>query len=199
VTPVKVGVVVEGHGEVKAVPVLFRRIGFDIDPSVNLQVLPPIRRPRDSLVNKPGELEDAVALAALKTRPRGGVFVLLDRDDACPKELAPSLLARAKSAGMGLPVSVIIPQREFEGWFLVAAQSLRGKRGLPPDLLPPSNPEEIRGAKEWLRERMRGRVYSEVVDQPALAALFDLNQARASRSFDKCYRELQLLIERFRG
>ena len=156
-----------------------------------------LRRP---LVNKPEELEleRVVELAALKARPRGGVFVLLDSDDDCPAELAPRLVARAVSAGMGLPVSVILPQPEFEGWFLAAAESIRGKRGLPPDLAPPRNPEEIRGAKEWLRERMRGRVYSETIDQPALAAIFDLNQARVAKSFDKCYRELQLLIERFR-
>jgi hypothetical protein len=137
-------------------------------------------------------------LAALKARPRGGVFVLLDSDDDCPAELALSLLDLAKSAGMGLPVSVILPQREFEGWFLVAAESLRGRRGLPLDLAPPRNPEQIRAAKEWLRERMPGRVYSETIDQPALAQLFDLNQARAAKSFDKCYRELQRLIERYR-
>ena len=197
-TPVKVGLVVEGHGEVKAAPVLFRRMGNHIDPSGNLQVMQPIRRPRGSLVNKPGELERAVELAALKARPRGGVFVLLDSDDDCPKELAPSLLTRANPHGMGLQVSVILPQREFEGWFLAAAESIRGERGLPRDLEAPRNPEQIRGAKGWLRERMRGRVHSETIDQPALAALFDLNQARTAKSFDKCYRELQLLIERYR-
>lgn len=197
-TAIKIGLVVEGHGEVKAAPILFRRIGRDIDPSVLLEVQQPIRRPRSSLVRTAGELERAVELAALKARPRGGVFVVLDSDDDCPAELAPSLLARAKSAGMGLPVSVILPQREFEGWFLAAAESIRGKRGLPADLAPPQNPEEIRGAKGWLRERMRGHVYSETIDQPALADMFDLNQARATKSFDKCYRDLRLLIERFR-
>ena len=99
---------------------------------------------------------------------------------------------------MGLLVSVILPQREFEGWFLAAAQSIRGRRGLPVDLARPEDPEEIRGAKGWLRERMHGRVYSETIDQPALAAIFDLNQARSARSFDKCYRDTQSLIARFR-
>jgi hypothetical protein len=195
--PIKIGLVVEGHGEVKAAPNLFRRIGHDIDPSVLLEVQQPIRRPRSSLVRTALELERAVELAALKARPRGGVFVLLDSDDDCPATLAPILLARAQKAGMGLPVSVILPQREFEGWFLAAAESIRGKRGLPVDLVAPPNPEEIRGAKEWLRERMRGHVYSETIDQPALTAIFDLNQARAAKSFDKCYREIRLLIERF--
>jgi Domain of unknown function (DUF4276) len=102
-------------------------------------------------------------LAALKARPRGGVFVLIDSDDDCPAQLAPRLLARATPAGIGLPVSVILPKREFEGWFLAAAESIRGKRGLPPDLTPPQNPEEIRGAKEWLRKRIRGGVYSRTI------------------------------------
>ena len=197
-TPIKVGLVVEGHGDFKAAPILFRRIGHDIDPSVQLDVQQPIRRPRSSLVHKNGELERAVELAALKVRPRGGVFVVFDSDDDCPAVLAPPLLARAELAGMGLSVSLILAQREFEGWFLAAAESLRGKRGLPTDLTPPQNPEAIRGAKNWLRERMHGHVYSETIDQPALAAIFDLNQAKTAKSFDKCYRDLRSLIERFR-
>lgn len=50
-SPLKLGLVVEGHGEVRAVPILLRRIAGDLDPSVPLEVLPPIRRPRASLVN----------------------------------------------------------------------------------------------------------------------------------------------------
>jgi hypothetical protein len=190
--------VVEGHGEVKALPILLRRIGSTIDPNAYLEIMPPIRRPRGSLVNKPGELERAVELAALKARPRGGVFVLLDSDDDCPAELAPKLLDRAEQTGSGLLVAVILPKREFEAWFLAAAESIRGKRGLPADLAPPQDPEEIRGAKAWLRDRMSGRTYAETIDQPALAAIFDLNQARVAGSFDKCYRELERLMARFR-
>jgi len=200
VNPLRLGLVVEGHGEVKAAPILFRRIAHEIDPAVPLEVLQPIRRPRGSLIRNEGqELERAVELATLKVRPTGGVFVLLDSDDDCPAELAPKLLNRASLAGMGLPVSVVLPQREFEAWFLAAAESLRGKRRLAPDLTSPQNPEEIRGAKQWLRDRMSDHIYSEIIDQPALTAEFDLSQARAAKSFEKCYRELQFLIQRFRS
>jgi hypothetical protein len=196
----RLGLVVEGHGEVKATPLLFRRIAQEIDPTVRLEVLQPIRRPRGSLLrSEERELERAVELAALKVRPNGGVFVLLDSDDDCPAELAPQLLNRTTLPGMGLPVSVVLPKREFEAWFLAAAESLRGKRRLPADLAFPHNPEEVRGAKQWLRDRMSDHTYSETIDQPALTAMFDLSQARRAKSFDKCYRELQLLIERFRG
>src|SRR5581483_4133342 len=178
-------------------PVLFRRIASKIDPTIRLDVQQPIRTPRNSLVSKGGELERAVELAAIKARPRGAVFVLVDSDTDCPATLAPKLLARAQNAAMGLPVYVVLPKFEFESWFIAAAVSIRGKRGLSVDLAPPENPEEIRGAKEWLAKRMHGP-YSETLDQPALAAIFDLNQARAAASFDKCYRDVQLLIGHFR-
>ena len=37
--------------------------------------------------------------------------------------------------------------------------------------------------------------YSETTDQPALTALFDLEQARQVDSFDKCYREIVRLLD----
>ena len=37
--------------------------------------------------------------------------------------------------------------------------------------------------------------YSETTDQPALAALFDIEQARQADSFDKCYRDIVRLLE----
>jgi hypothetical protein len=94
-------------------------------------------------------------------------------------------------------LAVVLAKREYETWFLAAAESLRGKRGLPGDLEPPPTPEDIRGAKEWLRKRTPpGRKYSPTANQAALTQLLDFEQARQrSPSFDKCWRELtQLLI-----
>jgi hypothetical protein len=90
---------------------------------------------------------------------------------------------------------VVLACQEFETWFIAAARSLRGKRGLPEDLEIPDLPEGIRGAKEWLRNRMpKHRPYAETVDQPALAAEFDLQEARRAPSFDKCFRSIEWLL-----
>ena len=41
----------------------------------------------------------------------------------------------------------------------------------------------------------RGETYRVTQDQPALAAQFDLEQARKADSFDKCYRDIVRLLE----
>ncbi len=85
--------------------------------------------------------------------------------------------------------------------YLAAAESLRGLRGLPADLAAPEQPESIRGAKEWLTDRMPPQdSYSETRDQAALTAKFDMETARRrSDSLDKCYREVRSLLERVRA
>lgn len=80
-------------------------------------------------------------------------------------------------------------------WFLAAAESLSGCRGLPNPLAPPEDPESIRGAKEWLDRQMRPHGYEPTIDQAAFAARFDLAKARVcSPSFDKFCREVERLL-----
>jgi hypothetical protein len=190
--------IVEGHGECEAVPILVRRIAQTIDPAIAPIIHPVLRIPAAKLL-KQGEIERAIELAARKNAGKGGIFVLLDADDGCPAEDAPALLQRATKARSDIPLAVVFAKREFEAWFLAAAESLRGHRGLPNDLTAPPTPEAIRGAKEWLADRMpSGRGYSEASDQPALTAAFDINAARRADSFDKCYRELVRLLNLLR-
>jgi hypothetical protein len=194
-----IGCIVEGHGEVQAVPILIRRIGATIDPSLWIDVKSPLRISRSKLV-RGQELERAVEFAARKTGGQGGILILVDSDDDCQAQLGPQLLARARKTRDNLPIGVVLAKREFEAWFLASAESLRGKRGLPGNLTPPPDPELIRGAKEWIARRITGgSTYSETLDQPALTAIFDLDQAaRRSDSFDKCVREITSLILRLR-
>jgi uncharacterized protein DUF4276 len=188
--------IVEGHGEIEAVPVTIRRIANLVAPKLALKIHPPFRVPRNRLV-KPDELERSVELAARRAGREGAILIVLDGDDECPAILGPELLARAQKARSDIPIKVVLAKREFEAWFLAAAESLRGRRGLAGDLEAPSDPEAIRGAKEWLTARLgTGQRYVETLDQPALAAVFDLERARrGAPSFDKLFRDVLHLIE----
>ena len=195
---VKIGCIVEGHGEVAAVPILIRRVVESLYPELLVDTPRPIRVSRSQVV-KAGELERAVELAARNIRGHGAIFILFDSDDDCPAQLGPELLCRASEARSDLPIAVVLAKCEFEAWFLAAAESLQGQRGLNGNLQPPNNPEAISGAKEWLSQRMEGTgAYSPTVDQPKLTARFDLDQARHADSFDKCYRDIVRLLNELR-
>ncbi len=186
--------IVEGHGEVDAVPELVRRVAAKEYPGRFVRVLPPIRKKRGKLL-KADELEKAVELAARKVAGGGAVLILLDSDDDCPAVLGPQILDRAVKWRGNVPIAVVLAKREYEAWFLAASASLAGQRGLNHNLVPPADPESIRGAKEWLGERMQpGSTYTETLDQLALTKRFDLDTARSASSFDKCYREITRLI-----
>jgi hypothetical protein len=190
----RIACIVEGHGEVQAVPILLRRLASTLDPALSLTVEQPIRITKSKLLQA-GELERAVELAARKVDGAGAILILLDRDEDCPATLGPALLGRARAVRGDVPIAAVLAKPEFEAWFLAAAESLRGRRGMRDDLESPVHPESVRGAKEWLAERMTSdRHYVETLDQPALAALFDLEAARRADSFDKCWREVSRLI-----
>lgn len=192
---VKIGCIVEGHGEMEAVPILIRRLAARHYPELTTVIPKPFRIPRNK-VFKAGELERAVELAVRSIGGQGAIFIILDSDDDCPAELGPALLRRVSQVFRHVPIAVVLAKHEFEAWFLAAAASLRGKRGLRSNIDPPNDPEAIRGAKEWLHDRMQsGKTYRSKRDQPAFTALFDLEQARQVDSFDKCYRDIVRLLE----
>jgi Domain of unknown function (DUF4276) len=189
--PLYVACIVEGRGDFNAAPVLLRRLVKFVNQDVYAKVRP-FRIGRNKLA-LPGELERAVELAGRGLRLPGAVLILVDSDDDCPKKLAPLLLTRATGTANGRwPVGVVLANREFESWFIAAAESIAGHAGLRPDLRAPEDPESIRGAKQWLQKAMPpDRAYSPTVDQPFLAGQFDLKAARRAPSFDKLYREVE--------
>lgn len=193
--PITIASVVEGDGEVKALPKLLYRIAVELGVPDLRVVEPPHRRPRGSLV-RGGGIEKAVTAAAARVHGAGGILVLIDADDDCPAQLGPSLLERARAARPDKRMVVVLANREFEAWFLAAAASLAGKHGFPDDLHAPANPEGLRGCKEWLtKKRARGFPYKETVDQAPLSSAFDLKTAREnSPSFDKFYRDVTWLL-----
>lgn len=178
--------IVEGDGEVKALPIILRRLHALDGPAEHVEVLAPIRVHKDRFLNREEEFRRHLLLAAAKCGGDGWILIVLDADDDCPVKLAEGVRQRAQAYVPHRSLAVVIPKREFEAWFIAAAPSLHGVRGFAHDARDRIDAETPRDAKGWIKERMASRSYGETTDQPAFAARFDLDQAAAnSRSFRK--------------
>jgi hypothetical protein len=177
--------VVEGQGEVEALPCLCSRIrdhlGVDdwfVDPQ-------PIRMPRNKLVTsgkgaaglaaKDG-IRRAVTLAS--RRPADAVFILCDADDDCPATWGPQASEIIQST---IPGGAVMAVREYEAW-LLAAMTATATIGTTPI-------DQIRGAKERLAKLHPG--YKPTLHQLKLTQGLNLESVQAlSTSFDKLIRTL---------
>jgi len=193
----RIAIIVEGDGEIEAVPVLLRRLAEACGHPGQVDIVNKLRIPANRLI-KAGELERAVELSVRKLGGLGGIFVLLDAEDDCPATRGPELATRARAARPDFPIGLCLAHREYEAWFLAAAGSLACQRHLPATLADHPEPERPRGCKEWLTAQMPiGRAYQETDDQSAFTATFNLTRAReTSSSFDKCWREAEFLFRR---
>jgi hypothetical protein len=189
----RLGLIVEGHGEEQAAPVLIRRIAHERGFYGSLDCS--VRRLTKSQLVKPTELERAVEALSRQMGRGQAIMVLMDADEDCPANLSAELKARCLAAHAHLNVSIVLANREYEGWFLAAASSLAGQRGLSSVLIPPAHPESISGAKEWLTAQMPSdQAYSPTRHQAAFSQRIDLTQARAARSFRKFEKEVVSLL-----
>lgn len=190
----KIACIVEGDGEVAAVPLLLRRLSEWRTPHEYPDVQTPIRVHRDRFLNRDEEFRRHLRLAAAKCGDEGWILVLLDADDDCPATLGEDIVRRAGACVPHRPVSVVLANREYEAWFIAAAASLDGNRSFSVGLEAIIDAETPRDAKGWIRARMEGS-YGETTDQPAFTARMDLQQAHdRSRSFRKLCTEWDLRL-----
>jgi len=148
----KIACIVEGQGEVKALPVLLKRLHTWKTSDLSYPIIEePIRVKRDQFINKHDEFRRYLQLAAAKCGNEGWILILLDADDDCPADLGAKILQRAKQCIPHRPISVVLANMEFEAWFIASAESLNGKHGFE------FNPEEVieaervRNAKGWIK------------------------------------------------
>lgn len=192
---ISIATIVEGDGEVSALPILLRRIAAEREPVVTVDILRPIRVRRDKFLNKKEEFRRQLLLAAAKCGGDGWILILLDADDDCPAALGTEIHQRAQQYVAHRRVSVVLAKREFEAWFIAAAHSLQDVRGFSMMPAEQMEAEVPRNAKGWMREHMSTGTYSEFLDQPAFAAKFNLQQAfDNSRSFRKLIKEWHIHI-----
>lgn len=182
----KIASIVEGDGEVIALPILLRRLAEWRTPEQYQDVPIPIRVRRDRFLNRDDEFRRHLLLAASKCGNDGWILVLLDADDDCPATRSAEILHRAQACVPHRRISVVLANREYEAWFIAAAASLSGHRGFIFDPLDTTEPEVPRNAKGWITSRMTHRAYGETTDQPAFTARMDLQLTfERSRSFRK--------------
>ena len=195
----KIAPIVEGDGEVAAVPILLRRISEAFAPDSTFHVLRPILRPRDRLLqNKDHCLEKSINLAVGKLRQctipgaRELILVLVDADKECAANVGPRLQSLARSLRSDVDIACVLAVLEYETWFVAAADSLRRYLKIDEGTRIPDDPEMDRCRKGWIERQFRGVKYVEPVDQPKLTAAMDLVACRRrSASFDKLCREVE--------
>lgn len=198
----RVAPIVEGHGEVEAARVLIQRIWTELLGGEFVDVLRPYRSHKSRLVrNVDGALTNAAQSSILRLNNYGPsadptlVLVLLDADDDLPCIVGPSVAAVLGGVA-GSASACVVANKEFETWFVAAAESLSKYLELPHDFAPITSPESAGLGKAWIERHFNGVKYSETIDQPKLTAAMDLTLCRnRSASFDKLCREL----ERFRS
>lgn len=173
--------IVEGPGDVAALPVLLRRLRPE------WTILRPIRLARSKLIPaSASELQLDVlnryvqtANAAIAERKmEGAILLVYDADDDCAKDLGQRLREAARSR-TAHRCQAVIAVREFEAWFLAGGCIAWA-----------GNADSPRDAKGAVRQALG--IYSETTDQPRLAQLLDVEAARTSRSF----RQLLIALDR---
>lgn len=198
--------VVEGHGEIKAAQNLVVRLAGDLGIH-----LPHWAEPiRGKNLHQPRGIEKACNLVRSKG-DADALLILRDEDDACPAETAPESADWIREAQLPFPAALVLAHREYEAFFLpcvdrMAGHPLRDDRGIErPGLLPDttfeSDPEGIRGVKEWLTKHMpHGRSYKPTLDQLPLTRMVDFDRIRQYEPPLPCFgsleRALRFLSER---
>lgn len=185
--------IVEGHGEIPAVPILIRNI-LAAQGIHDVQPLPAWRHGEYPSVTK--NFDNLFLVAIKEKAPILWVMDFDSKDYTCPVQEAQCLLTRAATLRPGWPLKIAFLVREYETLFLIDEMATRKVFPDIPAKTPfPANPENIRGAKEWLSKARpsSGMAYKETVHQAKITALLNLDLLRA-RSADFAHLE-RVVIE----
>lgn len=186
--------IVEGHGDLKAVPPLLRAL-LNHHELYDVQVLAPHKR--GELPKITARFDDYFKIAL---KEEAAILWVLDFDCAdciCPVTEATKLYERANMLRPGWPFKLAFVVKEFESLFLAEVAAAKHVLGIDEALTFPLNPEGIRDAKGWLSRALpKGVAYKETVHQEKIAAQLDFHVLRArSDSFEHLERSLLYLVD----
>lgn len=167
--------VVEGAGDVEAMPILLRRLLIERHRIYDVEVLRPYRYGELARMSK--NFDRNIRAVAKENAP---ILWTADCDDDCPVDWV-SHFEQNLPAGFPVPIRFALFVREFESMFLAEHQCLITRLALDPRTPRLGNPETHRDAKgEITRMMPAGAAYKEMVNQPSLTAAMDLSVAIGS-------------------
>ena len=169
--------IVEGEGDLAAVPALVRHV-LAAHERFDVELLPAQRRGEWPKVKR--QFDRYFQAAALERAP---VLWILDFDcDECVSVNDERSWAaeRARVHDPGIPFDICFMVKEFETLFLADEHTTRAAfPDIPADLPFPMDPEAIRDAKGWLSwARPKGAAYKPTMHQAKLASQVDIKALR---------------------
>lgn len=173
----RVVALVEGYGDVKAVPNLVSRSASLF--ATPCEMVHPIRAGEWKSLRREGQLERFLDLAA--SRAPDLILIILDLEDDCVAQEAAAARARVAIwlGSRSLKVETVFINREYETLFLQEPSCFN----IPSPQHIPSNPEQVRGAKERIRQ-ITGKKYKETQDQARFTQSLNLTDLfQASRAY----------------
>ena len=184
---------VEGYGEVTALPVLLRRLQ-EVAVQFGFQINRPFRRKRHELTTE-ASVRQSVGLALVPDC--AAILIVFDSDDDPACTIGPNVQRWAQAEAGPVPCQVVAITREYEAWLISAIESLRGISGISPGASSHPAPETVRDAKGALEACMLPRsFYSPTVDQATLTAHLELAEVhRRCRSFRKMVKAFGVLAQ----
>ena len=169
---------VEGHGEVEAVPVLLSRLGQHL--GVHIPWAATLRWKNihlwDTGLGGRGGLSQGLEFLRYK-RNVGGVLVLRDEDDECPRRVAPEIATLIRNLDLPFKTAVTLLHPEYEVLFLPCMHRMQGL-GFPTHARwAGANWESRRDIKGWLSNQLpRGRSYKPTTNQKPMTRFIDFEE-----------------------
>lgn len=192
--------VVEGDGEVEAVPILLRQFLINYDRH-DIRISRPMNARGRGRLTRPQGLEDFIEYA-VKKPGCNAVLLIMDSEGECPKsDILPDLIKRVANLNLPLPVFLVFPHYNFESWFAAslpayAGRKIKGRKLIPPEALFDGDVESGNGKRILKGIINPGLKYRETEDQASLTRLMDFDLVRQrSRSFRRMEHAFQEIIE----
>lgn len=189
--------IVEGEGEVAALPELLYRILYQMHGRHDVLV----GWGKSGVVNAKGRdtLENNLAkfLHHAQNKPdSAAILILVDADNDCPVIKANELAYKGRQINAAIPIEVVYAHREYESWFLASWDTVKGSLGLEDTLSPSNAVENVADPKQWITNLMpQGQSYKPTKNQSLCSTAIDLDLAHQnSRSFRRLCHALELLV-----